>query len=214
MAQRTIHMLFAKLVADKLEISDLDRFYLGSILPDAYVEATDRKVAHFIKYMPEDNCLFFDFQDFATKYQKEIIEDNLYLGYYAHLVEDAFYRYYEKDMLSKIKSYKLDILHQDYRILNSYIDKHYDLPKQIKVPDRFNAESLNDITAFNVDKLTKDYSNDLQECVNEKTKLLTEEMIEEFISKYIDVLTSELLSIQKSYSTLNALDYKWLNKNV
>lgn len=208
-------MLFAKLVAHKLEITDLDRFYLGSILPDAYVEATDRQIAHFIKYMPEDNCLFFDFQDFATKYEKEIIEDNLYLGYYAHLVEDAFYRYYlyyEKDMLSKIKSYKLDILHQDYRILNSYIDKHYDLPKQIKVPDRFNAESLNDITAFDVEKLINDYSNDLHEFVNEKTKLLTEEMIEEFISKYIDILASELLSIQKGHSTLNALDYKWLNK--
>lgn len=208
-------MLFAKLVADKLEITDLDRFYLGSILPDAYVEATDRKIAHFIKYIPGDNCLFFDFQDFATKYQKEIIEDNFHLGYYAHLVEDAFYRYYlyyEKDMLSKIKSYKLDILHQDYRILNSYIDKHYDLPKQIKVPDRFNAESSNDITAFDVEKLIEDYSNDLHEFVNEMTKLLTEEMIEEFISKYIDILASELLSIQKGHSTLNALDYKWLNK--
>ena len=41
MAQRTIHMLFATLLADKIDIFDKNRFLIGSILPDAYINPTN-----------------------------------------------------------------------------------------------------------------------------------------------------------------------------
>lgn len=215
MAQRTIHMLLAVLVAEKIEITDKNRFFLGSILPDGYIEPTDRKKAHFIKYIAEENCMFFDFAGFDEKYHNEIVSDDLYLGYYAHLVEDAFYRYflyYEKDLMAKLKSYELDILHQDYHILNSYFAKHYKMPKELEIPEGFEAERLNEIVAFDAQKLVSDYLNDLHEAPGQKTCILTEEVVEEFISKYTEPLMNELNSIKAGSSRLEALQYKWERK--
>ncbi|MBE5949381.1 MAG: hypothetical protein E7261_10185 [Lachnospiraceae bacterium] len=215
MAQRTIHMLFGTLLSDKIELFDKNRFLFGSILPDAYINPANRKVAHFIKYISAENCLYFDFQDFFKRFQDKIINDDLYLGYYAHLVEDAFYRYflyYEKRFMEKIKSYELDILHNDYHILNSYIVRKYALPSYLELPKTFEQESLNEITEFDIPKIIDDYKNDIVELSNEKTVLLTESMLEEFVAKYIGVLADELRSIRNGYSNLNVLDYKWENK--
>ena len=103
MAQRTIHMLFATLLLDKMELSDKNRFFIGSILPDAYINPTNRKVSHFIKYISEENCLYFDFQDYFERFQNQIMHDDLYLGYYAHLVEDAFYKFKNARDMEKLK---------------------------------------------------------------------------------------------------------------
>lgn len=215
MAQRTIHMLFGTLLSDKIELFDKNRFLIGSILPDAYINPTNRKVAHFIKYISDENCLYFDFQDFREKFQNKIMTDDLYLGYYAHLVEDAFYRYflyYEKRFMEKIKRYELDILHNDYHILNSYIVKKYTLPSHVEVPKAFENELLNGITEFDIKKIVSDYENDVVESSDEKTMLLTEAMVEEFVLKYIDILADELHSVRNGHSKLNVLDYKWENK--
>lgn len=215
MAQRTIHMLFGTLLSDKIELVDKNRFLIGSILPDAYINPTERKIAHYIKYIPDENSLYFDYEDFFGKFQNEIMNDDLYLGYYAHLVEDAFYRYflyYEKHFMEKIKSYELTILHNDYHILNSYITKKYALPSHPAIPVGFENELLNEITEFDIEKIIDDYKNDIVEVSAEKTVLLTEDMLEEFVAEYIDVLVDELRSIRTGRSRLNALDYRWENK--
>lgn len=215
MAQRTIHMLFGTLLSEKFELVDKNRFLIGSMLPDAYTNPAERKVAHYIKYIPDENCLYFDFEDFFGKFQNEIMNDDLYLGYYAHLVEDAFYRYflyYEKHFMEKIKSYELTILHNDYHILNSYIAKKYNLPSYLETPKEFEDELINGITEFDMDKLISDYQNDIVEVSDEKTVLLTEDMLEEFVAEYIDVLADELRNIRNGHSRLNVLDYRWENK--
>lgn len=215
MAQRTIHMLFGTLLSDKIELFDKNRFLIGSILPDAYIDPTNRKVSHFIKYISDENCLYFDFRDFFERFQKQIMEDDLYLGYYAHLVEDAFYRYflyYEKHFMEKIKSYELDILHNDYHILNSYIVKKYILPSHLEVPQIFENELLSEITEFDIPRIIGDYQNDIVESFDEKTVLLTEGMLEEFVAEYIDILADELRCIRNGRSKLNVMDYKWENK--
>ena len=215
MAQRTIHMLFGILLLDRIELYDKNRFLLGSILPDAYINPTDRKVAHFIKYVSDENCLYFDFKDFLERFRNNITNDDLYLGYYAHLVEDAFYRYflyYEKGFMEKIKRYELDILHGDYHILNSYIAKKYSLPGCLTLPKAFEMELLNGITEFDIKKIVDDYEKDIVELHHEKTVLFTEAMLEEFVFKYTDVLADELYSVRQGYSKLNVMDYRWENK--
>ena len=215
MAQRTIHMLFGTLLSGRIELFDQNRFLIGSILPDAYINPTNRKAAHFIKYIADENCLYFDFRDFLESFQNKVMEDDLYLGYYAHLVEDAFYRfflYYEKHFMEKIKSYELDILHNDYHILNSYIVRKYALPSRLEPPNDFESELFSEITEFDIDKIVRDYENDINELCEEKTVLLTEDMLDEFVFKYIDILANELFSVRNGYSTLNVLDYKWENK--
>lgn len=215
MAQRTIHVLFGTLLLEKIELVDKNRFLIGSLLPDAYTDPMRRKTSHFINYSSDETYLYFDFQEFFQKYHDKIMTDDLYLGYYAHLVEDACYRYflyYEKSFLEKIKSYRLDVLHNDYHILNSYIVKNYSLPEQLGLPQGFEKELINGITEFDIQKMLNDYENDVVEKIEQKTVLLTEDMLEEFVTKYVDVLADELSCIRQGYSKINVLDYKWENK--
>lgn len=215
MAQRTIHMLFGKLIAEQLELTDENRFFLGSIMTDSYSEPVARKKAHFIKHTQDDNGRFFDFSAFYDKYKAQVEGDDLYLGYYAHLVEDAFYRYfiyYEKDFMSRLESYELTVLHRDYSILNSYIAGKYDMPVKIVIPDDFEKEKINEITSFDLEKLITDYQNDLATSIDEKTVLLTEEVLDEFVRKYVPLVRKELESIKTGKSILNVLDYSWENK--
>lgn len=188
---------------------------IGSILPDSYIDPTARKAAHYIERIPEENQIFFNFPCFLDSFRQEILNDNLYLGYYAHLVEDAFYRYFlyhEKDLMSRISKSELDFLYIDYSILNSYIVEKYELPKHPEVPEDFEKEALNRITAFDVNKIIREYRNDLSENIYGRTKFLTESMLEEFITEYRDPLAEELRSVRNGSSVLNAPDYKWENK--
>lgn len=214
MAQRTIHMLFATLLSEKVAITNLNRFLLGSILPDSYTDPASRKVAHYIISIPEENQRFINFPCFFESFKQQIHNDDLYLGYYAHLVEDAFYRYFlycENTRMSRISKSELDLLYTDYHILNSYIARKYDLPKHLEVPEGFGSEALNQITGFNANGIICEYQNDLAENINGKTTFLTEDMLEEFVAEYIPLLAKELQSIRLGSSLLNALDYKWKN---
>lgn len=208
-------MLFATLLSDKIRLQDKNRFFVGSILPDAYLESNDRKKTHFIKYIESENCLYFDFHDFYQKYYDKVIIDDLYLGYYAHIVEDAFYRYYlyyEKNFMERIKSYKLDVLHNDYHILNSFITQKYNLPSCIDYPKGFDEIPLSRITKFDVYGIISEYGSDLVEEYGGTTVLLTEEMLEEFVAKYVDRVEDELRGMKNGISSLNVLDYKWEKK--
>ena len=71
---------------------------------------------------------------------------------------------------------------------------------------------LNEITEFDIKKIVDDYEKDIVELHDEKTVLLTEAMLEEFVFKYTDVLADELYSVRQGYSKLNVMDYRWENK--
>lgn len=215
MAQRTIHMLFAALLLEKMDVSDQNRFFLGSILPDSYTELSARKVSHFIRSIPEENRLFIDFPCFRDSFGQEMMKDDLYLGYYAHLVEDAFYRfflYYDKGFMSRMSRTELDFLHADYRILNSYIAGKYDLPKHLEYPGGIEKEPISRITGFDAGTVISEYEKDVAEKVAGKTMFLTESILEEFIGQYIDLLADELRSVKIGSSILSAPDYRWENR--
>lgn len=57
-----------------------------------------------------------------------------------------------------------------------------------------------------------DYKADLTVRIDEKTVLLTEEILEEFVERYVDLAARELVSAREGKSILNALDYSWKNK--
>ena len=72
MAQRTIHMLFSTLLLDKIELFDKNRFFIGSILPDAYTNPVNRKVSHFIVHGIEGVELTAREASYSNK--KQVIE--------------------------------------------------------------------------------------------------------------------------------------------
>lgn len=208
-------MLFATLMADKLQIKDKNRFFIGSILTDSYINPKDRNKAHFQEKLQDEDGRYIDFKGFYERFRDKVMDDDLYLGYYAHLVEDACYRrflYIEKDYMVKLRSYEVSVLHKDYAILNSYISREYDIPTELAVPQGFETEKINEIAAFGVEQMIQDYKQDISERIDEEPVLLTEKWLEEFVAEYKDIIEAELCSVRNGGSTLDVLDYKWLHK--
>lgn len=47
MAQRLIHYLLGEIFSKEIELKSKERFLLGSIIPDAYMDLKDRDKTHF-----------------------------------------------------------------------------------------------------------------------------------------------------------------------
>ena len=92
MAQRIVHYLIAVRLAEEIPVSDRQRFLAGSLLPDAHTVPEDREKTHYRTYCGDSRI--YDFNRFRKEYPDEIFRDDLYLGYYLHLIEDAVYRFF------------------------------------------------------------------------------------------------------------------------
>ena len=211
MAQRTIHYLFGELICREIPLSDKKRFLLGSILPDA-IDTANRDTSHFI--VETRTHKFFDFAAFRNQYPDLINQDDLYLGYYMHLVEDAFYRafFYNSNYTMPRSREEVPMLHQDYHILNDYIVKKYQLQNCFDLTISLKDTPLLDLTTFYVDKLLTDLSNDFTEQTQGKTTYITEQMLDLSVEHYIPLAIAEVKSMQAGTSLLQVSDFIWPNQ--
>lgn len=208
MAQRTIHYLLGEIFSKHVKLKNKQRFLLGSVIPDAFADVSDRNRTHFKQRMPELNKSYFDFDLFKEQYFDLIQADDLYLGYYMHLVEDAFYREYIYCGRFKMPccNEEVAVLHNDYHILNNYIAEKYKLHNIIEKPADFHKEPICNIAAFRVDEFIDEMACDFTEKTSGKTTFVTESMLDEFIDTYAEKGLEELKSMQSKKTFLKAVD--------
>lgn len=209
MAQRTIHYLFGEIFSQQFEIKDKTRFLLGNVLPDAYANGSDRDKTHYI--VKTDTQVYFDFSKFRDEYAELIRSDDLYLGYYMHLIEDAFYRQflYSDRVIRPSGPEEVSMLHNDYHILNSHIVNKYQLQNTLTDPVNLENESINDITEFRVNGFLEDMSGDFMDQTTGTTQFLTEVLLDEFIEGYVSLGLKELWSVRSGNSVLQPIDFAW-----
>ena len=209
MAQRTIHYLFGEIFSNHVNLKDKNRFLLGSIMPDAYADAGDREITHY-KIKTEGKA-YFDFCTFREQYLEYILKDDLYLGYYMHLVEDDFYRQFIHNERFKVPCTREEVavLHNDYHILNSYIVNKYNICNTLKKSANIEHEPINKIAIFRINEFIEEMSHDFTEQTAGEPYFFTESMVDEFIDKYIPIGLEELQNIQNGKFTLQAIDYAW-----
>ena len=211
MAQRTIHYLFGEMISNQIILADKKRFLLGSILPDA-IEGSYRNASHF--KVKTDTHKYFDFDAFRNKYCDQILHDDLYLGYYMHLVEDAFYRTYiynDRFTMPRTRD-EVPVLHNDYHILNSYIVKKYGITNILGHTFSLGHEPLCEIAPFPIDNFLQEMACDFTEQTEGHTVFLTEKMLDEYIRTYIPLAIEEAKYIRSGSTILNSTDYAWLIK--
>lgn len=208
MAQRTIHYLFGELFSQYINFKDKQRFLLGSILPDAFADISDRNKTHFKQLIAEKNQTYFDFDKFKEQYFDLMQKDDLYLGYYMHLVEDAFYRNYIHCGRFRVphSMEEVAVLHNDYHILNSYISQKYGLQNTLEKPENFADEAICNIADFSIDEFLSDMSKDFTENTGGETVFITENMLDEFIESYLETGIKELTAVKSRNTFLHAID--------
>ena len=178
-------------------------------MPDAYAKGSDRDRTHFI--VKTDTQVYFDFSKFRDEYADLICSDDLYLGYYMHLVEDAFYRQflYSDRVIRPSNPEEVAMLHNDYHILNSHIVNNYHLQNELIDPIDLDAEAIGNIAEFRVNGFLEDMSGDFMDQTTGTTRFLTEDLLGEFIDKYVPLGLKELQCVRDGSTMLQPIDFAW-----
>ena len=111
MAQRTIHYLLGQLLLRECPVRDRKRFLLGSILPDAFADLSQRALTHYTnRSVP--GYMYFDFDAYpyfglkADKIVKDTVNDEF--------PRDTYYLYNEEGVPLFAFTYVWDMIHALY----------------------------------------------------------------------------------------------------
>lgn len=133
MASRILHYVVALEIAKQIKIADISRFTAGNLLPDASSHSDGSyPKAHFSHAKEGQERRGINWAEFVQNYKKQIVTDELYLGYLCHLIADAvwlnkiadsYVRIYtgEERTLYRMKGY------QDFQKLNGIMTRTYGL---------------------------------------------------------------------------------------
>ncbi len=212
MASRTMHLAIAKKMKENNVINNYSRYVIGQILPDAITHGlVNHADSHFKVSVCDNRKKMIDFEEFRNKYSYEILSDDLYLGYYFHLIQDAIYRkflYYDYGYTVTCRE-DVEVLHNDYRLLNSYLISKYQLDNYLVIPEEFEKDKINNIYPFSLDNYIEDTKNDFLPYHTGETKFFTEAMADEYINECFKLCYTELINLKEGKVYLKPMDYGW-----
>lgn len=209
MAQRIVHYLIAVSLAEEYPVSDRQRFLTGSLLPDAYRSVRERDITHY--KVSEGDIHYSDFRRFREEFRDRILLDDLYLGYYLHLVEDALYRRYLRthDYRRPMNLEQRVQLHQDYHILNFLLIEQHHLRNELRSPIALSAEPISRILPFQLPELIDDLNHDFHEQVYGTCRYVTLDIISGFVTEAYPVCAQEMSAVRNGRFTLEPRDYAY-----
>jgi len=209
MAQRIVHDLIAVRLAEEYPVYDRQRFLTGSLLPDAYRSVRERDITHY--KVSEGDIHYSDFRRFREEFRDRILQDDLYLGYYLHLAEDALYRRYLRthDYRRPMNLEQRVQLHQDYHILNSLLIEQHHLRNELKSPIALSAELISRILPFQLPELIEELNNDFHEQVHGTCRYVTPDIINGFIEEAYPFCAQEMNAVRNGHFTLEPHDYAY-----
>lgn len=89
MSSIIMHIYISKRIQEELNLSN--KFLAGSVLPDMIkIKTMDRKGTHYIKEVENSTKRLPDLEKFLDE-NKSRFNDEIVLGYYAHLIEDKIW---------------------------------------------------------------------------------------------------------------------------
>lgn len=203
MASRIMHLCVSKELEGIIQPYNVNNFRIGHILPDAVIRADKKQVnTHFIKNFEERGRYYkiFDYYGFYDRFRDVILQDEIFLGYYFHLIEDNIFRrvlYSELKMMNRRgDSEFLKELYSDYRMLNGILTKKYQLKNVLDLPKLFTECKINDIYNFELTDFLKYLENDFYNTEG-KPKIFTKKITERYIKSCADICKAEYESIGK-----------------
>jgi protein tyrosine/serine phosphatase len=140
--------------------------------------------------------------------------DDLYLGYYLHLVQDICYRHfvYDKYKWNPMIPGNVERLHKDYSIINYYVAEHYGLKNDIAAPAGFENEEINSIATFDVNWLVESMAGYFEKVEDEDIFFFTREMADEYIAEAVELCANELEALAKGGKLIESYDNAWVNR--
>lgn len=216
MASRILHLAVLEEMMKKITVSDKNRFRLGCILPDAYNPAVPKADSHLKISVCGKSKKTYDLDRFRSLFEQEMKTDDLYKGYYLHLIQDLIFRelIYDKYKWNPTIPGNVERLHNDYHLINQYAIRKYGLTNDIHVPDGLENEKIYTVYPFEAEAFLGEMQHDFtDECTGENY-FFTEEMADEFVEWAADTCVKELLALEEGQHYVDAYERAWKNKTV
>lgn len=204
-------MAVTKIISEKWQIKDRNRFLFGALLPDVYREGDSSHNSHMKMRIRGGGRVTYDLTGFKEGYGKLMAEDSLYLGYYLHLVQDLVFRdfVYNEHHWNPAAAGNIERLHNDYRLINSYIIKKYGLRNELAIPSDFEKEPINALYPFGFHCLCDDLKSDFSAPSPGDIFFFTKEMADSFIRRACDICGKELQAWREGNRYVDAYDWAW-----
>lgn len=206
MAASMVHLAITEVIAKSIKVKDINRLRIGSILPDGAIGGNSHLRKKF-----EDGFKTFDIETFRETFGDKMREDDLYLGYYLHLVQDIIYRkfIYEIYGWNPYIEGNVDRLHHDYEILNSYVARKFGLTPESIAPIDLNGEPLEQLAQFDVNELVERVRGQFIPVEDDGIFFFTREMVDEYIARAVKESLEEILRFLENKECLKCSENKW-----
>lgn len=207
MASRIMHLAIASELKKSISVNDENRFKLGSVMPDAVIDGN----SHFKEKVSKGGKKVYNFTKFRELFIDRIKSDELYLGYYLHLVEDAVFRrfVYADYKWNPTIPGNVERLHNDYALLNTYVVERYGLKDNVVLPDGIESEEIAKMFKFGLVDFLLDMKQDFKPYSKGSIFFFTTRMADEYISKTVPVCLKEIKSLHTGGTLLNEHDWAW-----
>lgn len=141
----------------------------------------------------------YDLDAFRSAFGERMLRDDLYLGYYLHLIQDAVFRHfvYDKHGWDPVPTGNVDRLHNDYALANRYIIEKYHLTNDIAVPNGFEDELINEICSFNTRHLIDSVNAFFGVSASGEPFFFTRTMSDEFIAEAVAFCANEIDDLRR-----------------
>lgn len=211
MASRIIHLAITNALAEQYKFNDIQRLRFGAIIPDASVDRKEYMKSHFKMNIGDEGERTYNLSNFRERFSESMREDDLYLGYYLHLIQDLLYRHfvYDKYHWNPRPEGNVERLHEDYRQINSYVIGKYNIGKDICIPLSFANEPLNEIASFNAEAFMEEFEKDFESVEPKERFFFTDTMTDEYIQWAIDYCLKELKALENNEAFFNEYEWSW-----
>ena len=208
MASSVVHLAIINELIKKYSFKNINRLKCGVVIVDAGYNGNSHLKINILDGLKKT----YDFESFRQMFGKKMQEDDFYLGYYLHLVQDALYRHFVYDKYHwnpKIPG-NVERLHRDYAILNDYIIKKYNLVNDLVIPKNFNEEIINNLCSFDTEGFRKRMDSYFIPVADQDIFFFTREMSDEFINEAIDLCVHEINCLARNESGIDMYEYAWM----
>lgn len=211
MASSIVHLAITGEVVKKLSFHDTGRLKFGAVVVDAGEGGNQAGKSHLKVNVLEGKKKTYDFDRYRELFGERMLTDDLYMGYYLHLVQDSLYRHYVYDRYhwNPTVPGSVERLHKDYQIVNRYIIHKYALTNDISVPAGFQDEAINRICSFDTEGLLRDLYTYFLPVEEEPVCFFTKEMSDEFIGEAVEFCVEEVQKLRNGEQGIDMLLYAW-----
>ena len=207
MASRIVHLAIASEITKIHPLPEPERFFLGSILPDA---CPDRQ-AHYNRLLANGTKKTNDLSGFRRRFGSQLRRDPLYLGYYLHLLQDILFRneIYDVVGFDPRPAGNIQQLHLDYRLTNRYVINKFGLTNQVRVPAGLEAEPLWKEWQFALTPFLEELAQDFHDTPQGTPKYFTETVADRLIDRSVRLCLQELEAMKCGDGHFEEDRYAW-----